>query len=213
VTSAYSPDRAKLFSDLKAEVYKRQLSNSENFDKSVLTYAVAGLGLSLGFLKDFVPITKAAHAWMLYSSWALLVAAVVLTMASFLLSQAGLKKQLAIAERYYLQEEESALKELNSFSSYTEQANLASGLSFLLGLALTTLFVAINLTGAAEMKDQPKPPTGTPLGATIPDLQRVQQPDFTRGAPVPTIQPVPPAPAPAPAAPPAPPPAAQQQRP
>jgi hypothetical protein len=192
-------DRIKVFSEMKAEIYKRQLSNSENFDKSVLTYAVAGLGLSLGFLKDFIPITKAAHAWMLYGSWALFVVAVVLTMISFPLSQAGLKRQLALAERYYLQEDESVLTEMNSFSRYTEHANRWSGASFLLGLMLTTLFVAVNLKGAAEMQEPPKTSQGTPLGAIVPDLQRIPQPDSTRGAPVPNIQPVENTPKPSPA--------------
>ena len=189
-----------MFADLKAEIYKRQLSNSENFDKSVLTYSVAALGLSLGFLKDFIPITKAVSPWMLHASWALFVLAIVLTMASFLVSQAGLKKQLRLAERYYIESDKKALTEINNFSQLTEATNFTSGAFFVVGLILTTLFVATNLEQAAivnEAKDQQ-----VPLGAVIPDIRRMPQPDVRRGAPIPDIQPLPPAPAPVPAPPP-----------
>ena len=193
-----TPDetREKLYSELKVELYKRQLSNSENFDKSVLTYAVAGLGLSLGFLKDFIPITSAAFGWLLYMSWALFVFAVVLTMISFDLSQRGVKKQLELARRYYLEFDDSALGETNRFSRFTELVNFWSGISFVVALIFTTVFVAINLERAAAVKD--KKPEVAPLGALIPDLQRIAQPDVVRGAPLPDIRPVPTPPSPAP---------------
>jgi hypothetical protein len=45
-----------LLADLTAEVRKRQVSGSENFDKSVLTLSRGGLAFSLGLLKEFLPI-------------------------------------------------------------------------------------------------------------------------------------------------------------
>lgn len=44
----------KIHADFVAEIRKRELSSSENFDKSILTLSSAGLTLSVGFLKDFV---------------------------------------------------------------------------------------------------------------------------------------------------------------
>ncbi len=61
-----SDGRKKLFAELKGELFKRQLSNSDNFDKAVLAYSSAGLALSLGFLKDFVPIAKASYTCLLF---------------------------------------------------------------------------------------------------------------------------------------------------
>jgi len=40
-------DIQKLFKDFKTEIEKRQVSSSENFDKSILTYSSWALGVSM----------------------------------------------------------------------------------------------------------------------------------------------------------------------
>ena len=141
--------RQTLFAELKAELLKRQLSNSDNFDKAVLAYATAGLGFSLAFLKDFLPIAKAQGSWMLYASWALFVLSIVLTIVSFMASQRGITKQLALSERYYLKRDESALSERNLYSIITDCLNNLSGVAFIVALIATTVFVSLNLERAS----------------------------------------------------------------
>ncbi len=138
-------ERKKLFSELKAELFKRQLSNTENFDKAVLAYSMAGLGFSLGFLKDFVQMSQAAHAWLLYTSWTFFVVAVVTTISSFLVSQIGLNRQLKSGFRYYLEYNDDALKEKNGFAGATDVLNYFSGAIFIAALVSTTVFVAVNI--------------------------------------------------------------------
>jgi len=135
----------QLFSEMKGELYKRQLSNSDNLDKAVLAYSSAGLALSLSFLKDFVKAPLVSHVYLLYMSWGFFVMAVIVTIMSFLSSQRGISKQLKLAERYYLLREDSALTEKNVFACATEVMAYVSGLSFVVALACTTLFVYFNL--------------------------------------------------------------------
>lgn len=182
-------ERKKLFADMKAELLKRQLSNSENFDKAVLAYSTGALGFSIGFLRDFVPITKAAHAWLLYASWGSFVTSVVLTISSFLISQKGIAKQLKINEQYYLGCEDDALKERNCFALITEASNFLSGVTFVFAIICTTFFVAVNLERAAIMAEERKVPLRE--GAPVPQVQKIPQSDVQRGAPVPGIQKVP----------------------
>lgn len=75
-----------LFNSFKIETEKRQISSSENFDKSVLTYASWAFGISIAFLKDFIPINVAKAPYLLYVSWIFFVSSIVLTTTSFLLS-------------------------------------------------------------------------------------------------------------------------------
>jgi hypothetical protein len=82
-------ERQKLFDELKAKLNKRELSNAENFDKSVLTYSSAGLAFSLAFLKDFLPIAKAVWGWLLYCSWGLFTLAIIITIISYHTLQAN----------------------------------------------------------------------------------------------------------------------------
>jgi len=183
-------ERVRVHDKLREELFRRQNSNSDNFDKSILAYSTAGLGISLAFLKDFIPVTHAAATWLLYLSWAAFVMAVVLTMTSFVASQFGIKIQLQLNERYYLHGDEGVLQENNLAARATDWLNYTSGAVFLLALVATTTFVALNLERAAIVRDQQSP--GTPLGAMIPGIQRLDHgaPE-RRGAVVPGIQVVP----------------------
>lgn len=181
--------KQKLFAEFKAELYKRELSNSENFDKAVLTYSTAGLGFSLAFLKDFLPIAKAQCGWLLYTSWALFVLSIVLTIFSFFASQCGITKQLSLSERYYLKKEESALTERNWFPEITDWLNNLSGVAFIAALIATTVFISINLERASAMTEEKK--VLLREGAPIPTIQPVGGQLQKMGAPVPGIQAVP----------------------
>lgn len=138
-------ERKMLFAELKSELFKRQLSNSDNLDKAVLAYSSAGLALSLGFLKDFISLATASQKWLLFTSWALFVLAVIVTIVSFLTSQRGIAKQLKLGERYYLEQDESALSESNRCAVATEIMSVLAGLSFVAALVCTTFFVYFNV--------------------------------------------------------------------
>lgn len=193
---------ADLYKSMEAELFKRELSNSENYDKSLLAYASGGLGLSLTFIKDVVPLSDAAWVLCLELSWVAWILTILVVLGSFLLSQKAITRQLDLARRYYLENEDDAFNEKNVYSTVTGWANLASGVLFLFGVGLTTVFVWINLPTkttsppAAETVPMKKPTTTTPGhamdGAPVPTIQKV--------APVsPAPKPSSPSPAPAPA--------------
>ncbi|MDI9332231.1 MAG: DUF4236 domain-containing protein [Alphaproteobacteria bacterium] len=188
LTVDVAEERKKVHADLKAELFKRQLSNSDNFDKAILTYSSAGLALSLGFLKDFIPITRADASWLLFLSWVLFVVAVVVTLASFISSQRGITRQLEINERYYLQLDDTALSAKNFFARFTDCLGYVAGAAFVVAIACSTIFVSINLERAAIMAEQKQVPLRE--GAPVPTIQQVPQ-TLQKGAPVPGIQQVP----------------------
>jgi len=207
---AYVPsdEDRKLLADHTAEVRKRQVSSSENFDKSVLTLSSGGLAVSLGFLKDFVPIGQASWPWALYISWIALTLATVVTMLSFLASMKAQEFQQEVALRYYLRKEDPNERP-NKWDSLVIWMNRLSGASFIAGVSLTTLFVAINLQRAHDMKNSR--PGLTQDALTPPTIQQASgATDQRRGLPSPGIVPSAPGrPAPASAPVPAPAPPAQ----
>ncbi len=173
----------RLFYDLKQELFKRELSNSENFDKAILAYSSGGLGLSISFIKDVVPLSTADHLWSLYLSWLLFVLAIITVIVSFICSQCGIKKQLTLAERYYLEDDDKAFKEDNRWIACTEWLNIASGTAFILAVIITAGFVWLNTERMVTMKKCEELQNGLP----IPSMQ--QKMPLERGAPVPAIQP------------------------
>lgn len=142
--SGESELRERLFKDTYDELVKKQISNAENFDRSVLTLSASALGLSLAFVKDIEPLAQAHERYLLVLSWCLFGAAVISTMISFLTSQEAIRLQIIAAERYYVHRDESALKE-SLASKLTSRLNTFSGIAFVAGIILTIIFVGLNL--------------------------------------------------------------------
>jgi hypothetical protein len=142
-------ERKRLYERHRDDLSKRQISNAENLDKTVLTYSGAGLALSLGFLKDFIPIRQAVFAWALYGSWIFFTLAMVFVVASYVLSLRVVRLQLDRAERYYLKLEEDALNEETWWDACADHVNhWMSAVAFVVALICTTFFVSTNLRGA-----------------------------------------------------------------
>jgi hypothetical protein len=180
-------ENLRLLAETRADLLKRQLSNSENYDKAILTLSTAALGLSFGLLKDFVPIEEARFAKSLLWSWLFFIGGIVGTLLSFHASQVAISKQLALAEAYYLHQNEGALKR-SIVAKITEYLNYASGIFFALGVCFTTVYVYFNFEKATSMSKLTIRPGMIQNGATIPNMQK--------GAPIPTMQQVPAAPQP-----------------
>lgn len=165
-----SDEERKLFADFIAETHKRELTSTDNFDKSVLTLSSAGLGLSLSFLKDFSD-QHVVWPWVLYGSWILFVLATLSTMLSFLFSCKALEKGRQNAHRAYLEGDQDAFEGKNPWNDWTIRLNYASATTFILALTLTIIFVITNVkertmainTHASQIEHK---------GLTVPAMQR-----------------------------------------
>ena len=189
--SQFTPvdETKKLYADLVAEIRKRQLSSSENFDKSVLTYSSAGLAFSLGFLKDFIPIESANFPVALYSSWWFFGLATCSTIVSFLASDKALNFQENAAYRYYIEREDSAFDEINKSNRWTIRLNYLSGGLFVFALILTIFFVSANLEKGSRMKQASV--IELREGVSVPSIQKLQQTPLEKGAPAPNLPKIP----------------------
>lgn len=197
--------RLRLYADARADLLKRQLSNSENADRAILSVSTAALGFSLAFLKDIVPLSEACFAFMPYLSWGFFTMAIMVTLTSFFTSQKAIDEQLGLAHRYYVERDDSAASIRPKQARVTDILNRSGAILLALGLVITCVFVGINLwkgkamsnkkpinEGASVPLMQRVPQGGTVLqkGATIPSLQAVPT-NPQGGAPVPSLQQVP----------------------
>ncbi len=205
--------RLKLYAEARADLLKRQLSNSENADRAILSVSTAALGFSLAFLKDIVPLHEAIFPYLPYLSWAFFALSIVLTLLSFFSSQKAIDEQLLLAHRYYIDRDEEAITFRPIAAKLTDILNKAGAISLVMGLLVTCTFVSANLLKGKIMseKNQINEGVSVPLmqripqggtleqkGAPIPTLQTVPT-NPQGGAPVPSLQKVPVAPAPTPA--------------
>ena len=140
-----SQERKDLFANCRKDLLTRQLANSENLDKSILSLSTASLGFSLAFIKEIVSVDQAINVYLLQLSWLCFVCAIVSTMASFVVSQRGINKQLFFAEQYYLMQKDEYLDKTNWLSKVNDWLNAFSIAVFTCGIILTVVFVWTNL--------------------------------------------------------------------
>lgn len=181
--------RLKLYAEARADLLKRQLSNSENADRAILSVSTAALGFSLAFLKDIVPLQEAVLPNLPYLSWALFTLSIVLTLLSFFSSQKAIDEQLVLAHRYYIDRDEDAVMLRPSAAKLTDILNKSGAAFLVIGLLVTCAFVGINLWKGKTVSEKKQ----INEGASVPLMQRVPQGGTLeqRGAPIPTLQTVP----------------------
>lgn len=181
--------RLKIYAEARADLLKRQLSNSENADRAILSVSTAALGFSLAFLKDIVSLQDAALGFLPYLSWALFVLSIVVTLVSFFTSQQAIDDQLQLAHRYYIEHDEAAALVRTTFAVLTDRLNKAGAILLVAGLSATCIFVGVNFGKGKDVTEKKQ----INEGASVPAMQKIPQVSGTeqRGAPIPTMQTVP----------------------
>ncbi len=79
----------ELYDKFRDDLLKRQLSNTENYDKSILTLSSAGLAISLTFLKTVVPLENAEYIWLVQFSWVFFLLSILLSLVAYFISLVG----------------------------------------------------------------------------------------------------------------------------
>ena len=127
------------------EVNRRTLSNSEAFDKAILSLSSAGLGLSLTFFKLVIPVKDAVSISLLKCGWFLFLGAIVSTLVSFVVSQRALRIEIIYAEKYYLENLNEYAHKTSLAAKATEALNIISGFLFICALISIVSFVTNNI--------------------------------------------------------------------
>jgi hypothetical protein len=167
-------ERKKLYSEYRNSILTRQLSNSENFDKAILSLSTASLGFSLAFITDVVRISEARYMFLLHLSWYFFAVAIVSTLVSFVTSQKGLQRQLFFAEQYYIHRKEEFFKKENKPAKLTNYLNNFSCVIFISAVFLTVIFVSLNVSRSDDMAEKKTiQPERLKEGQPIPSMQEL----------------------------------------
>ncbi|EOZ1518794.1 TPA: hypothetical protein MD920_002406 [Klebsiella pneumoniae] len=180
-----------IFAVYKAEIDKRELSNTDNYDKNILTLSSAGLAISLTLLKDIVSKEGPTLVAFLYLSWTFFGLAILSTIASFLISNKALTKQLSIAERYYIDGDQNAFSEKNRWGNFTSLLNWLSGSFFILAIISVIVFGLSNFSKRSQVDTENSKKcvvSNLNEGQVVP---RMQQLPIDKGAVIPAMPKVP----------------------
>lgn len=200
-----SPSREELYQKTREELLKRQLSNNENFDRSILTLSSAALALSVTFMRGG---STHHYFYLLILAWVGFVSSIVVTICSCLFSQVGISRQLELAKEYYRENKEESLTAKNWCAELTDWSAYISASAFVTGIVLLLVYFSnnlpINTKGQSMATENSNPDTGNHVdnaasiqrphkavgGASVPRMQAVPTDD--RGASIPPMQSAPP---------------------
>lgn len=160
----------KIYDAYRDDLRKRQLSNNENYDKTVLTLSSSGLALSLTAIK-FALTSPIKCIVLLQGSWWLFGLTICISIIAYWISNKGLDKQLEMAEAYYAKGIEDAFSAKNWYAIINDWLNIVAGVIFLIATALIIAFVTFKLIRIIQMSDKEKY-VGFQLGsANVPKMQ------------------------------------------
>jgi len=184
-------ENKRIFEIYRDEINKRDLSNSESFDKALLSLSSAGLALSLTFIKFIVPLEEIKSINYLYSIWILFGLTIILIIISILVSQKALKNSLLYAEKYYLENEEEYFNKKDNWNKLNSILPFLQSTTFILAIICVIIFATINFEKSkdknmSEKKSQIVIEAG--MESLVPTMQKKTE---TRGATIPKIQKIP----------------------
>ena len=165
----------EMFDKLRDDLLSRDLSNTENYDKAILTLSSSSLALSITTIKFVVPVTTATCIFLLKSAWVLLAISIVCSLLAYLISNKAMGVQLNNARDYYKKDIESAFSEKNVFTTINSYINIITGLTFAFAICLLITFITINIeTGEITMTDKRENCVRTEeRSANIPNMESV----------------------------------------
>ena len=177
----------EIYDSYRDDLRKRQLSNNENYDKTVLTLSSSGLALSLTAIKFAIPLATAKYLLLIQGSWWLFGATILISIIAYWISNKALDIQLKNAEDYYSKGNEDAFSKKNWYSDVNDWLNMTAGVTFIIATALIISFVTYNInyrefemsdiTDKIGLESMSVPPMQridqsiVPLSATIPPMQ------------------------------------------
>lgn len=181
----------EMFDKFRDDLLKRELSNSEGYDKAILALSSASLGFSLTAIKFIVPIDTAIHLWLLILCWSLLVLSVIFSLSAYLISNKAIHTQLNNARDYYKKGIDDAFTRKNVYASINTFLNQITGLLLAIAISIIVVFISINITnGENEMTKEKSSGTYIEKSANIPTMEQVSTPadNATNSANVPTME-------------------------
>ena len=96
-------DNRQLFGSIRDHLNQVDLSNSEQFDKAILTLSSSGLGLSIAVIQYVVPLDDGKYFFLLWGAWVLFSMAIITTVISFMTTKEAINEMRYYAHQFYIE--------------------------------------------------------------------------------------------------------------
>jgi len=148
--------RWQLYSEHKKQAWEDIQKSTDSYDQSLLTLSSGGLGVSIAFIKDLVPLHYAVWLRLLYVSWALFVLTILFTVASFLLSVKAQNRYLQFLWKFYVEGDDTYRDKESWYSKSLRWCTIFGGIFFLAAFVCTAIFATKNVSRYSKMSEATK---------------------------------------------------------
>jgi len=146
--------RWQLYNDHKKQAWEDIQSSTDGYDQSLLTLSSGGLGLSIAFIKDIVPLQHATWLILLYVSWVAFGLCILTTVVSFQVAIKTQREHLESCWKFYVDRDDSFRDRQGAYSKLLEWCTITAGGLFVLALACTIVFAVENVGRYSRMPDK-----------------------------------------------------------
>ena len=144
----------KILASFEEESRKRELSNTQGYDKTILTFSSASLGFSLLAIKFIVTWESADFIYLIVFGWGFLLASITIALLAYQIGNEAIAVELKNAEDYYLEGIKEAFNRKNRWQQWNKRLNLLMGMFFVIAIFLIVIFVGLNISEDPPMLKQ-----------------------------------------------------------
>ena len=132
--------RREMYDRYEAELRSRELSNSQQYDKAILTLSSAGFALSVTALEYTKKAENIDSNFLIICSWWLFFSAITFSLLSFVVGNAAINRQIKFARDYYIECFKDAVSKTSLLVKISSLLNFLAGIAFLSAIAFTITF-------------------------------------------------------------------------
>lgn len=139
-------NRRTAFNQINEHLLGLRQSSLEKSDELIIALSSAFLALSIGFIKEIVPLERSILMPVLVISWISFFAATAVNFFSHTLARQANENQIECARLYFLEGRSKYVNpEINKATRATELWNRWAAILLMMGLVLTLIFVSVNV--------------------------------------------------------------------
>lgn len=138
--------RREVYNRMDGHLLEMRQSSLEKSDELIIALSSTFLALSIGFIKEIVPLERSVLMPILVISWVCFFAATAVNFFSHSIARRAIDNQRDCARLYYLEGRTKYLKpETNRATRSTENYNSWAAALLGAGIVLTLIFVSVNV--------------------------------------------------------------------
>lgn len=132
--------RREMFDKYEAELRSRELSNSQQYDKAILTLSSAGFTISVTAFQALKGHTEIENVFFLVCSWWLFFLTIAISLLGFVVGNSAIRRQIKFANDYYIQCFKDAGPKTSFLVRLNSALNILAGITFLTAIGFTITF-------------------------------------------------------------------------